>query len=161
MATLPKPQFSIWQAISAFGQLCLRNAELIEKMRREPGPPGPPGPAGEKGKDGFDLREAKWSSEDGGRTIVVTMMHKGLPIDRQEVKTNVMLYRGLWKNGMRADAGDVVTSDGSIWVALIETVEKPGSIAKDWRLACKRGHDGKDGERGPPGPQGPTGKYEP
>jgi hypothetical protein len=158
MATLPKPRFTIWQAIAAFGELCLRNAELIEKMRREPGPQGPIGPQGEKGRDGFDLREVKWSSEDGGRTIVVTMMHKGLPVERQEVKTSIMLYRGLWKNGFNADAGDVVTSDGSMWVAMAGTREKPGTNAKDWRLSCKRGHDGKDGERGPMGPKGEPGK---
>jgi hypothetical protein len=141
MATLPKPQFSVWQAIAAFGELCLRNSTRIDQLLRLPGPPGPPGPPGEKGKDGFDAREMKWSTDDGGRTLVCTMIHQGLPVQRQEVKTCMMLYQGLWKDGGGFDAGDVVTFDGSMWVAMTDTRDKPGTGSKDWRLSVKRGRD--------------------
>ena len=144
MATLPKPQFSIWQAISAFAELCLRNSARLDALQRQPGPAGPQGPPGEKGKDGFDMREVKWECEDGGRTIAVTMLHQGMPVERQQLKTDLMLYRGLWHDGFAAERGDVVTYNGSMWVASGETKERPGSAAKAWRLSVKCGRDGKD-----------------
>jgi hypothetical protein len=51
-------------------------------------------------------------------------------------------YKGVWKAG-GFDVGDVVTMDGSMWVALKTTDTKPGEYAKEWQLAVKRGRNGK------------------
>jgi hypothetical protein len=34
-----------------------------------------------------------------------------------------------------------VTFDGSMWVAMADTRDKPGTGSKDWRLSVKRGRD--------------------
>lgn len=51
-------------------------------------------------------------------------------------------YRGSWMVGAYP-RGSVVTASGSLWLALKDTEEKPGS-GDAWKLACKRGADGRD-----------------
>lgn len=57
------------------------------------------------------------------------------------------LYRGLWKAGSY-QRGDEVTSDGSQFIAMRDTDKEPGTIDSGWRLACKRGRDGKKAHNG-------------
>jgi collagen type III alpha len=60
--------------------------------------------------------------------------------------------------------GDGVTRGGSLWIAEAETSEVPGEGSTKWRLAVKKGQDGKAGpkgeagDRGPQGPKGDDGK---
>jgi len=51
-------------------------------------------------------------------------------------------YRGSWMVGAYR-RGSVVSASGSLWLALKDTEEKPGS-GDAWKLVCKRGADGKD-----------------
>jgi hypothetical protein len=53
-------------------------------------------------------------------------------------------YRGVWREGA-FKKGDAVTWGGSLFIAQADTAAKPESN-DDWKLAVKRGRDGKDGE---------------
>lgn len=70
----------------------------------------------------------------------------------------VMLDRGVYKQGMSAQAGDCVSFGGSLWVAQRDTDAKPGTDDSGWRLAVKKGRDGRDGTDGKDGRDGLNGK---
>ena len=133
--------------------------------RGEPGKAGAIGPAGIDGKNGergqkgepgrnaSDLRyledrideqvgralkTATFTTPDGGRTLrwaVGEAVH--------EIKTAIVLDAGVWKEGTAYATGDGVTLGGSLFIAQANTTAKPGA-SDDWRLAVKRGNDGRD-----------------
>lgn len=54
-------------------------------------------------------------------------------------------FCGVFEPGRSYRQGGCVTSDGSLFVALIDSPDgRPGKSGA-WRLACKRGRDGRDG----------------
>jgi hypothetical protein len=134
--------------------------------RGEPGKPGATGPAGvdgqngERGLKGEPGRNASdmafiqeqivqlveravaamdFTSKDGGRTIQV--LHGGALL--REIKTWLVLDAGVWKEGTNYVRGDGVTLGGSFFIAQQDTSAKPGA-SDEWRLAVKRGTDGRD-----------------
>jgi hypothetical protein len=151
----------------AMAPLVARIAELearpIEKG--DAGPPGPvgdPGPSGEKGEHGRDGRDAadlmliyshiteqvaevvagalktfSINSPDSGRTL-----QAGFGSNVHQIKTGIPLDAGVWTERTYA-VGDSVSHGGSSWIAQKETSAKPGK-SDDWRLAVKRGTDGRD-----------------
>jgi Collagen triple helix repeat (20 copies) len=133
--------------------------------RGEAGKQGPMGPAGTDGKNGergakgesgrnasdltllqehIDQRVERAidaitvTTPDGGRTLRLTFGDK-----IREVKTAIVLDAGVWKEGASYAAGDGVTLGGSFFIAQTATTAKPGK-SDDWRLAVKRGSDGRD-----------------
>jgi hypothetical protein len=75
---------------------------------------------------------------DGGRTLrwaIGDTVH--------EIKTAIVLDAGVWREGATYVVGDGVTLGGSFFIAQAETSAKPGK-SDDWRLAVKRGSDGRD-----------------
>lgn len=54
------------------------------------------------------------------------------------------IYRGVHSEGKPYERGDTVTWAGSLWHCETPTDERPGEGGA-WRLAVKRGRDGKDG----------------
>jgi len=138
----------------------------------EPGPPGESikgdtgetGPEGTPGRDGRDGRDAKGIDGtngkdgtdgkdglgfddldvvyDGERTLTVRFM-QGERIREFPCLLPIMLDRGVYKDSGSYERGDAVTWAGSLWIAQEPTGEKPDS-GKGWRLAVKRGRDGKD-----------------
>lgn len=92
------------------------------------------------GLDDFDLQT---SSPDDGRTIVFELSAGGR-MRRCTVKTACVLDRGIWQEGQRYAKGDGVTFGAQFWIAQVDDAQgKPGE-SKDWRLAVRRGKDGKD-----------------
>lgn len=145
--------------------------------RGEAGKPGAAGPAGSDGKHGERgakgepgrnasdlaylqehiveqvnraLKTATVTTADGGRTLCLALGETA-----HEIKTATVLDAGIWKDGTAYVAGDGVTWGGSFFIAQAATTAKPGG-SDDWRLAVKRGNDGKDlrseEKRGPPEP---------
>lgn len=77
------------------------------------------------------------------RSFVQTVtLVDGRTIESEFKIIGAMQYRELHQIGKQYEMGDVVTYDGSMWVALRDTAGAPGKSA-DWRLAVKRGQDGK------------------
>jgi integrin beta 3 len=117
------------------------------------GKPGERGQKGEPGRNAADLtylqdyaaeqvgrafKTATVTTPDGGRTlrwVIGETVH--------EIKTAIVLDAGVWKEGATYVAGDGVTLGGSFFIAQAETAAKPGK-SDDWRLAVKRGSDGRD-----------------
>jgi hypothetical protein len=142
---------TITDAISICLAMCQRCLEEVRAIVRTPGPQGPPGPAGRNAtdldlfKDYIDqsvaamLGTASVASPDGGRTLQLLLGGKVLG----EVKTATVLDAGVWKDGTAYSKGDGVTSGGSFWIAQSETASRPGK-SDEWRLAVKRGNDGRD-----------------
>ena len=54
-------------------------------------------------------------------------------------------YLGVHEHGRAYGKGDFVTKDGSLWAALRDHPGEPGTERSGWRLAVKRGRDGRDG----------------
>jgi integrin beta 3 len=81
--------------------------------------------------------------EDGGRIVVrtFTLSDGSEHVARQ--KTSAMVYRGTFQSGRGYDAGDTVTYGGSLFVAQRDTNAPPGD-GDAWKLAAKRGKDGRD-----------------
>jgi hypothetical protein len=150
--------------------LAVRLTELesrhIEKGEPgEVGPAGPAGPEGERGKRGVPGRDGRdaadlvmlkgWITEqvvmgieavfkamtittpDNGRTLVIAVGEKIC-----EIKTAIPLDAGVWTERSFA-AGDAVSHGGSLFIAQTETSVRPGK-SDEWRLAVKRGNDGRD-----------------
>lgn len=112
---------------------------------------GKDGRDGNNGRDGADFTDCH-IEYDGERTI--TIKGRGGDI----VKTMpIPLDKGYWREGMSSEKGDIVTHDGSAWIALKDTKAKPGIEHKeDWRLFARKGRDGERGQKGadgnPPAP---------
>ncbi|CAH0650533.1 MULTISPECIES: phage portal protein [unclassified Pseudomonas] len=67
---------------------------------------------------------------------------------RKKLELPVMIYRGVFSAGDYLP-GDTVTWAGSLWHCDESTCDKPGEPgSKGWRLAVKRGRDGKNGTNG-------------
>lgn len=129
--------------------------------RGEAGQRGEKGDRGEAGRDGRDASDLevigkmiseqlerqfaqllagfKVSSPDDGRTLVFEALTA-----KHEIKTGLVLYRDIYRPEEKYERSDCVTFGGSVWIAQVDNpTDKPG-ISDQWRLAVKRGRDGKD-----------------
>jgi hypothetical protein len=52
-------------------------------------------------------------------------------------------YEGVWTSGTEYTKGCFVTDKGSLWACVEDTSKRPGGGERAWRLAAKRGADGK------------------
>jgi hypothetical protein len=96
---------------------------------------------GKDGRDGlgFDDLDVVY---DGERTLTVRFM-QGERMREFPCLLPIVLDRGVYKDGRDYERGDAVTWAGSLWIAQEPTGEKPDG-GGGWRLAVKRGRDGKD-----------------
>ena len=108
------------------------------------GQPGKDGAHGEKGiagRDGFAPDGMVLRMKEDGRTLVVGLKAGDCTYE-SEVVLDIPLYRGPYKAGAH-EKGDCVTHGGSVWIAQCATETRPGDGNTDWRLAVKRGQDGR------------------
>lgn len=104
---------------------------------------GKDGDKGLDGKDGADFSDVELDY-DGERSLIIRgrggELVKRLPIP---------IDRGYWREGMKSEKGDVVTQEGSAWIALKDTSAKPcRENADDWRMMARKGRDGAPGPAG-------------
>lgn len=132
------------------GMLIDRDGELVATLTD--GTTKKLGPVvGKDGEPGVGWDEATEEMADDGRTIV-RRYAKGDQVTEFRHTFAVVLDRGVFKDGSEYVAGDGVTYGGSFWIAQATTKDKPGN-SDAWRLAVKKGRDGKDGrDLGPPPP---------
>ena len=98
---------------------------------------------GKDGSDGLSLDEYDEWLEDGGRTLV-RRYECAESFKEFRHQTAMPIDRGVFKAGETYQPGDCVTWGGSSWIAQKETAEKPDGPDSGWRLAVKKGRDGKD-----------------
>lgn len=99
--------------------------------------------AGEDGKDGFSLENFDAALCDDGRSVLLTFTQGDRKLERV-LPFPVVIDRGFWRDGMEVAKGDGVTFGGSYWIAQTDTATKPDIGNADWRLAVKKGRDGKN-----------------
>jgi hypothetical protein len=100
---------------------------------------GEPGPRGKDGL-GFDDLSVEF---DGERTAVV-VLQRGPERKEFPLTFAVPIYRGVFSPQTKYAAHDMVTYGGSVWYCKSATDQAPGEANASWRLAVKRGRDGKD-----------------
>lgn len=76
------------------------------------------------------------------RTFAVKSVSTSGAVVEKKIAMPVMIYRGIWREA-EYQRGDTTTWAGSLWHCEKPTKEKPGT-GPDWRLAAKRGADGKN-----------------
>lgn len=148
MEQVSRRLFSVWALdFERHAQEVLQRA--IDKM-----PIPKDGKDGTNGRDALDIEDLE-GSIDGKRLL--------LSFRRGQFKKDLSLPfpifddRGIYRSGESYSRLDGVTHGGSFWLAQVDNpTEKPGT-GEQWRLAVKRGADGK-GERGPKGDKGDDGK---
>jgi hypothetical protein len=102
---------------------------------------GADGAAGAPGIDGFGFDDLS-VEHDGERGFVLRFM-QGERTKEFPFQMPVVIDRGVWREGDTYKSGDAVTWAGSLWIAQKDTDAKPDS-GEGFRLAVKRGRDGKD-----------------
>jgi hypothetical protein len=101
-------------------------------------------PKPKDGKDGVD--GIGWENmtveHDGKRTVTLKWAN-----GEKEVSAPVVfpcnIDAGFYKDGTQYEQGDGVTFGGSYWIAQKATSAKPEVGSEDWRLAVRKGRDGK------------------
>ena len=106
---------------------------------------GSDGAPGQDGKDGADALgfEDMQVDFDGRRTVKFVWQGHGRTVEKEMVLP-IPTYEGVYATGKEYDEGSATTSGGSVWIAQKRTSEVPGT-GQDWRLAVKKGRDGRDG----------------
>jgi integrin beta 3 len=102
---------------------------------------GTPGTDGKDGVDGLGFDDLTFE-HDGERGFTLRFV-QGDRTKEFAFEVPVVLDRGVWKEGAAYAKGDAVTWAGSLWIAQKDTDSKPEG-GDGWRLAVKRGRDGKD-----------------
>lgn len=113
-----------------------------------------------RGEDGLGFDDMRIES-DGERTFRL-VFERGDRIKTQELTIPSLIWRDVWEASEPYQKGDGVTYGGSIWIATraADPNERPDQ-SDAWKLAVKKGRDGKpgkDGEKGDPGIAGRPGR---
>lgn len=111
-------------------------------------------PKPKDGVDGFGFEDMTEELADDGRTII-RRYSRGDQVKEFRHTMSVVLDRGVFKEGQSYVAGDGATFGGHYWIARQETTAKPGTD-ETWRMAVRKGRDGKDGGTPPSTPRGPV-----
>jgi hypothetical protein len=102
----------------------------------------------EKPKDGKDGADGLGFDEftpvfDGRRTFTMRWA-RGDHVKEISFKIPSLIECGVWLHGKQYEQGDGVTCGGNYWIAQVDTNARPGENNNDWRLAVRKGRDGKD-----------------
>jgi integrin beta 3 len=123
------------------GQQGVRGLQGEQGLAGRDGQPGVPGRDGKDGL-GFDDLDVEY---DGTRTFTFRMV-RGEREKAFSFTLPIVIDQGVWREQSYVK-GDGVTWRGSFWIAQQDTTSKPDEASSDWRLAVKRGRDGKHAAR--------------
>lgn len=102
------------------------------------------GKDGERGRDGTDFEGAELDY-DGERGLVLRAKDGTERVKRLPIPMN----KGYWRESMSCAKADIVTHNGTAWIALKDTTAKPCiENSDDWQLFARKGRDGVDGKSG-------------
>ena len=107
---------------------------------------GQKGEDGMAGKDGQDGRDGLGFDDlavdyDGDRQVTFRFT-QGDRVKEFPLVLPIVLDRGVYRPDQDYQKGDAVSFGGSLWIAQEVTQDKPETSAA-WRLAVKRGRDGR------------------
>lgn len=115
---------------------------LDRLVQPKDGNPGRDGRDGKDGRDGFSLDDLQIESRDE-RTIVLRFV-RGEVVREHVHHLSHPLDRGVFRDGTEYLRGDGVTFGGSWWIAQKDAPQGKPGVSPDWRLAVKKGRDGRD-----------------
>lgn len=94
------------------------------------------------GKDGFNLED--FQIEFDGERTVTFLFRAGELTRKANFALPILIDQGVHKEDREYHRGDGVTWGGSYWIAQVNKPQgRPGEFNKNWRLAVKKGRDGK------------------
>jgi len=120
----------------------------IDGINGKDGAPGQDGISGKDGVDGLGFDNVEVVA-DGERRIIVRFA-SGSKVKEFPLNFPVLIDRGVYKPEGIYEKGDGVTYGGSFWISQKDRPESRPGAGPDWRLAVKRGRDGKDIKEGEP-----------
>jgi len=86
----------------------------------------------------------EFAQAEDPRAIEMSVRQTNGQITKHAARVPLVIDRGVFRAEALYDKGDGVTFGGSFWIAQTETAARPGEGNTDWRLAVKKGRDGKD-----------------
>ncbi|MFU5560292.1 hypothetical protein ACM7V5_04995 [Pseudomonas aeruginosa] len=98
---------------------------------------------GENGRDALPLESFDLLLSDDGRTVTVKMQAGDTMIEKS-VKIASVIDRGVFSAEKSYEQGDGTTYGGCYWIAQKDAPEGVPGASADWRMAVKKGRDGKD-----------------
>jgi len=101
---------------------------------------------GKNGEPGLGFDDM--SIEQTGERQATLKFVRGEQVKTFDLTVPAVIDRGVFKEGQAYTLGDAVTFGGSLWIAQKDTGEKPDGPDTGWRLAVKKGRDGRDLARG-------------
>lgn len=108
-----------------------------------PGANGTSGVNGKDGLDGFSLDDFRIEKLEDGRTLRFKLESPQRTIVK-DIRFDVPIYRGTFNRGSVSEKDDMVTHHNEVWIALVDkATEAPGMDSKQWKLAIRKGRDGK------------------
>lgn len=97
-----------------------------------------------KPRDAFELET--FDTRLDGRTLTTSFKANGKTYEHSVV-LDYPMYHFIWNKDAQYAKSDMVTFDGSMWIATeANKNSKPGQYNKHWKLCVKRGRDGRDGQ---------------
>lgn len=99
-------------------------------------------PVPKDGRDALPLDSFDMNLADDGRTLTVRMQ-AGETVLEKSLRIPAVIDRGVFSNGAY-EKGDGTTYGGCYWIAQKDAPEGVPGSSPDWRLAVKKGRDGKD-----------------
>ena len=99
---------------------------------------------GKDGVDGVGFDDLT-VEQDGARTFKLRFV-RGERVKEFTFSLPVVLDCGVYVAAKQYTAGDAVSFGGSLWIAQKDSPGKPGDVDSGWRLAVKKGRDGRDRE---------------
>lgn len=96
------------------------------------------------GRDGSGFDDMEEVLSDDGR-LIIRRYKRGAETKEFHHRVPMIIDRGVYSEEREYATGDAVTWGGSLWIAQAPTAQKPGQ-SDTWRLAVKRGRDGKDAQ---------------
>ena len=101
-------------------------------------------PVPKDGRDAIPLDSFDLTLSEDGRTLTVKMQAADGVMEKS-VRIASIIDRGTYKAAYDYEKGDAVTHGGCLWIAQNDAPEgAPGLGGEGWRLAVKKGRDGKD-----------------
>lgn len=100
-------------------------------------------PAPKDGRDALPLESFDLELGEDGRTVTVKMQ-AGEALVEKSVRIASVIDRGVFTAEKAYEQGDGTTYGGCYWIAQKDAPQGVPGCSNDWRLAVKKGRDGKD-----------------
>ncbi len=100
-------------------------------------------PVPKDGRDALPLESFDMSLGEDGRTVTVKMQ-AGATLVEKSIKIASVIDRGVYSGEKSYEQGDGTTYGGCYWIAQKDAPDGVPGGSADWRLAVKKGRDGKD-----------------